>query len=166
MNLRSPRIIIFFFLIALFGIVSNAKSQIVQRTTGGTARDFQVRVTNSFGVRTSIEGTRNFQAQNNAIINLAPGSSIVDAFGDSSGNANASFVATPTGGNMNINGIQSVNSFTFAEGTQFQSQSSSIANPDPTIPIKGTSSSMGVHEMSLTIQSQQQQFGSSFSQSF
>ena len=157
---------IFLMLVSLPFLASSVNGQTIQRVSGTSARDFQVRVTNSFGVRTSINVTPNVRAQNSANVVLMPGSSISDSFGDSNGNANANFTVSPNGGNMNVNGIQSVNTFVFGEGTQFQSTTESVENPDPNYPIEGTASSMAVHELNLTIQNQQSQFGNSFSQSF
>ncbi len=42
----------------------------------------------------------------------------------------------------------------------------SIENPDPSKPIKGTASSMAVHELNIKVQQQQSAFTSSFSQNF
>ena len=42
----------------------------------------------------------------------------------------------------------------------------SIDKPDPTKPIKGTASSMAVHEFGIKIKNQQSQFSNSFTQSF
>ena len=141
-------------------------SQTINRLSGSSARDFQISVTNSFGVRTSIDANSNVKAKNSATINLLPGSQIDDAFGDSQGNASANFTISPSGGNMSINGIQSRNIFLFGEGTQFSSEMESIDKPDPTKPIKGTASSMAVHEFGIKIKNQQSQFSNSFTQSF
>ena len=67
---------------------------------------------------------------------------------------------------MTINGIQSRNTFLFGSGTQFTSDMQSIDNPDPSKPIKGTASSMAVHELNIKVQQQQSAFSSSFSQNF
>ena len=67
---------------------------------------------------------------------------------------------------MTINGIQSRNVFLFGEGTQFTSEMESVENPDPSKPIKGTASSMAVHDLNIKIQQQQSAFTSSFSQNF
>ena len=39
------------------GLFSSAHSQQLNRTSGSTGKDFQISVTNSFGVRTSIDAT-------------------------------------------------------------------------------------------------------------
>ena len=156
-------------LLATFsGALFNAKAsaQQMSRISGATGRDFQISITNSFGVRNSIDTNRNVRTQNSANVNLLPGSYIDDAFGDSQGNANANFTVTPSGGNMSINGIQSGNVFLFGEGTQFRSDMESIENPDPSKPIKGSASSMAVHDLNIKVQQQQSAFTSSFSQSF
>jgi len=153
-----------FFVDNMFPIKISA--QTINRLSGTSARDMQISVTNSFGVRTSIDANSNVKARNSASINLLPGSQIDDAFGDSQGNANANFTISPTGANMSINGIQSRNIFLFGQGTQFNSEMESIDNPDTTKPLKGTASSMAVHEFGVKIKSQQSQFSNSFSQSF
>ena len=155
---------IFCFLFA--GIFTKANGQQMNRISGSTGRDFQISVTNSFGVRTSIDANINVKARNNATVNLLPGSVIDDSFGDSQGNANANFTITPNGGNMGINGIQSRNTFLFGEGTQFQSTMESVDNPDPSLPVRGNASSMATHEFNVKVQSQNSAFSSSFSQSF
>ena len=145
---------------------TRAHAQQMNRISGASSRDFQVTVRNSFGVRNSIDANSNVRVKNNATINLLPGSYMDDAFGDSKGNANANFTVSPGGGNMTINGIQSRNVFLFGAGTQFTSEMESVENPDPTKPIKGTASSMAVHELNIEVQQQQSAFTSSFSQSF
>ena len=148
------------------GFFLKAHCQQANRISGSTGRDFQISVTNSFGVRTSIDANANVRARNDATVNLLPGSVIDDAFGDSSGNANANFTISPNGGNMGINGIQSRNTFLFGEGTQFNSTMESVDNPDPSLPVRGNASSMATHEFNVKVQSQDTAFSSSFSQSF
>ena len=143
-----------------------ASAQQMSRVSGTSGRDFQISITNSFGVRNSIDTNSNVRTKNSATVNLLPGSYIDDAFGDSKGNANANFTVTPGGGNMSINGIQSRNVFLFGEGTQFTSEMESVENPDPSKPIKGTASSMAVHDLNIKVQQQQSAFTSSFSQNF
>ena len=150
----------------VFSFGTTAAAQQMNRVAGASARDFQITVTNSFGVRNSIDTNSNVRTRNSATVNLLPGSYIDDAFGDSQGNANANFTVTPGGGNMSINGIQSRNVFLFGPGTQFTSEMESVENPDPSKPIKGTASSMAVHELNIKVQQQQSAFSSSFSQNF
>ena len=158
----------FILLIPIIGLFFSAKTsaQQMNRISGSSGRDFQITITNSFGVRNSIDTNSNVRTRNSATVNLLPGSYIDDAFGDSQGNANANFTVTPGGGNMTINGIQSRNVFLFGEGTQFTSEMESVENPDPSKPIKGTASSMAVHDLNIKVQQQQSAFTSSFSQSF
>ena len=164
---RNSRYLII-LLTAIIGLLFSGKSsaQQMNRTSGASGRDFQISITNSFGVRNTIDTNSNVRTRNSASVNLLPGSYIDDAFGDSKGNANANFTVTPSGGNMNINGIQSRNVFKFGEGTQFTSDMESIDNPDPSKPIKGTASSMAVHDLNIKVQQQQSAFSSSFSQNF
>ena len=156
------------FLATISGLLHGARAsaQQMNRISGTTGRDFQISITNSFGVRNTIDTNSNVRARNSANVNLLPGSYIDDAFGDSQGNANANFTVTPSGGNMSINGIQSRNVFLFGEGTQFNSEMESIENPDPSKPIKGSASSMAVHDLNIKVQQQQSAFTSSFSQNF
>jgi len=155
-------------LMPIIGLLFSAKTsaQQMNRISGASGRDFQITITNSFGVQNSINTNSNVRTRNSATVNLLPGSYIDDAFGDSQGNANANFTVTPGGGNMTINGIQSRNVFLFGAGTQFQSEMESIENPDPSKPIKGEASSMAVHNLNIKVQQQQSAFTSSFSQSF
>ena len=155
-------------LATIYGLIYSAEAfaQQMNRRSGSSGRDFQISITNSFGVRNTIDTNANVRTRNSARVNLLPGSYIDDAFGDSKGNANANFTVTPSGGNMNINGIQSRNVFKFGEGTQFTSDMESIDNPDPSKPIKGTASSMAVHDLNIKVQQQQSAFSSSFSQNF
>ena len=159
---------LFILLILFLGSLFSAKTlaQQMNRISGASGRDFQISITNSFGVRNTIDTNSNVRTQNSATVNLLPGSYIDDAFGDSQGNANANFTVTPSGGNMSINGIQSRNVFLFGQGTQFNSEMESVENPDPSKPIKGTASSMAVHDLNIKVQQQQSAFTSSFSQNF
>ena len=159
---------LFILLTIILGVLSSARAsaQQMNRISGASGRDFQISITNSFGVRNSIDTNSNVRTRNSATVNLMPGSYIDDAFGDSQGNANANFTVTPNGGNMTMNGIQSRNVFKFGEGTQFTSEMESINNPDPSQPIKGNASSMAVHDLNIKVQQQQSAFSSSFSQNF
>ena len=159
---------LFILLVTTFGLLCSAKTsaQQMNRISGASGRDFQISITNSFGVRNSIDTNSNVRTRNSATVNLMPGSYIDDSFGDSQGNANANFTVTPGGGNMTINGIQSRNVFLFGAGTQFNSEMESVESPDPSKPIKGTASSMAVHDLNIKVQQQQSAFTSSFSQNF
>ena len=159
---------LFILLTVSLGVLSSARAsaQQMNRISGASGRDFQISITNSFGVRNSIDTNSNVRTRNSATVNLMPGSYIDDSFGDSQGNANANFTVTPGGGNMTINGIQSRNVFLFGAGTQFQSEMESVENPDPSKPIKGEASSMAVHNLNIKVQQQQSAFTNSFSQSF
>ena len=165
---RQKNKLLYIFLLSTCSVLlssTRAHAQQMNRISGASSRDFQVTVRNSFGVRNSIDANSNVRVKNNATINLLPGSYMDDAFGDSKGNANANFTVSPGGGNMNINGIQSRNVFLFRAGTQFLGDGIS-GEPDPTKPIKGTASSMAVHELNIEVQQQQSAFTSSFSQNF
>jgi len=159
---------LFILLTVILGLLSSARAsaQQMNRISGASGRDFQISITNSFGVRNSIDTNSNVRTRNSATVNLMPGSYIDDSFGDSQGNANANFTVTPGGGNMTINGIQSRNVFLFGAGTQFNSEMESVESPDPSKPIKGTASSMAVHDLNIKVQQQQSAFTSSFSQNF
>ena len=166
MSSKRKSLILFLAANLLLFLSTGASAQQMNRVSGSSSKDFQITITNSFGVRNSIDTNSNVRTRNSATVNLLPGSYIDDAFGDSKGNANANFTVTPGGGNMSINGIQSRNVFLFGSGTQFTSEMESVENPDPSKPIKGTASSMAVHDLNIKVQQQQTAFTSSFSQNF
>ena len=166
MSSKRKTLILFLAANLLLLLSTGASAQQMNRVSGSSSNDFQITITNSFGVRNSIDTNSNVLTRNSATVNLLPGSYIDDAFGDSKGNANANFTVTPGGGNMSINGIQSRNVFLFGSGTQFTSEMESVENPDPSKPIKGTASSMAVHDLNIKVQQQQTAFTNSFSQNF
>lgn len=166
MSSKRKTLILFLAANLLLLLSTGASAQQMNRVSGSSSKDFQITITNSFGVRNSIDTNSNVRTSNSATVNLLPGSYIDDAFGDSKGNANANFTVTPGGGNMSINGIQSRNVFLFGSGTQFTSEMESVENPDPSKPIKGTASSMAVHDLNIKVQQQQTAFTNSFSQNF
>lgn len=166
MSSKRKTLILFLAANLLLLLSTGASAQQMNRVSGSSSKDFQITITNSFGVRNSIDTNSNVLTRNSATVNLLPGSYIDDAFGDSKGNANANFTVTPGGGNMSINGIQSRNVFLFGSGTQFTSEMESVENPDPSKPIKGTASSMAVHDLNIKVQQQQTAFTNSFSQNF
>ena len=166
MSSKRKTLILFLAANLLLLLSSSASAQQMNIVSGSSSKDFQITITNSFGVRNSIDTNSNVRTRNSATVNLLPGSYIDDAFGDSKGNANANFTVTPGGGNMSINGIQSRNVFLFGSGTQFTSEMESVENPDPSKPIKGTASSMAVHDLNIKVQQQQTAFTNSFSQNF
>ena len=101
---------------------------------------------------------------------MKPGSKITNKFGNESGDASATFIATPTGGNVDLKGITGENIFEFDEGTVLSSSVSSLTNStivedtsdsssnldtlsNSSILNKGSSSSFVVQDTSVTVES-------------
>ena len=141
-----------------------------RNTSTGTRNIFSYRIKSTIGTSTNTEASGNVTADANATLVLKPGSKITNKFGNQSGEASATFVATPTGGNVDLKGITGENIFEFDQGTVLSSSVSSLENStivedtsdtssdfdtlsNSSILNKGSSSSFVVQDTSVTVES-------------
>ena len=141
-----------------------------RNTSTGTRNTFSYRIKSTIGTSTNTEASGEVTADANATLVLKPGSKITNKFGNESGEASATFVATPTGGNVDLKGITGENIFEFDEGTVLSSSVSSLKNStiieetfdsssnidtlsNSSILNKGSSSSFVVQDTSVTVES-------------
>ena len=68
-----------------------------RNTSTGTRNTFSYRIKSTIGTSTNTEASGEVTADANATLVLKPGSKITNKFGNESGDASATFVATPTG---------------------------------------------------------------------
>lgn len=158
----------FYFL--FFGIFSfltqTALAQVTINTTDGTKSNFSYRIESSYGVRTTADASPNFRVENEAILKLKAGSFVTNQFGDDDKQTSAVFVATPTGGNVSLQGIAAKNLLLIDDGTYFRSTLKSVDSPDPSLPMQASASSLGVHSSSITVERGDTTFSQSFSSNF
>ena len=162
---------LFYILLVFFTINSNNKvfAQVgitELNTNQGSNRSFSYNIKSTIGTQTSAEATGNIQASTEAIINLKAGSIITNKFGDLNGNASATFVATPTGGNVDLKGITGENIFEFDTGTVFKSSLKTNSNLESAPLNRGSASSFAVQDTSVNVQSGFNTFSNSFQQTF
>ena len=169
-----------FFILKIFSLIGffilfnsplHAQLGVTERNSStGTRNIFSYRIKSTIGTSTNTEATEGVTADAKATLVLKPGSKITNKFGDESGDASATFVATPNGGNVDLKGITGENIFEFDEGTILSSSVSTI-NEDTVIEEslessgdldtlstssilnKGSSSSFVVQDTSVTVES-------------
>ena len=135
-------------------------------TNQGSNKTFSYNIKSTIGTQTSAEAVGNIQASTEAIIKLKPGSIITNKFGDQNGNASATFVATPNGGNVDLKGITGENIFEFDNGTIFKSSLNTNTALESAPLNRGSASSFAVQDTSVNVQSGFNTFSNTFQQTF
>ena len=150
----------------IFVIPSIGQTQTSTTTNGGTKNTFSYSVQSTYGVTTSANASANFKVENEAILKLKAGSFVTNKFGSDQDNASAVFTATPTGANVDLQGVSAKNLLLIDDGTFFRSTMKSVDNPDPTLSMQASSSAQAVHTSTIQVESGQSTFSQSFSTSF
>ena len=166
---RKTNIYIFLLLFLNISSVNRVSAQIgitEQNTNQGSNKTFSYNIKSTIGTQTSAEAVGNIEAKTEAIIKLKPGSIITNKFGDGNGNASATFIATPTGGNVDLKGITGENIFEFDEGTIFKSSLNTNTNLEAGKLNKGSASSFAIQDTSINVQSGFNTFSNTFEQTF
>ena len=132
------------------------------RTNSGNQSTFSYRVQTTYGTSTSAQVTGNMTADTEAVLKLKAGSKVTNKVGDVSGKTSAVFYATPNGGNVDLTGITSENSFLIDDGTFFRSKLSTIDNLNPNITSTGSASASATHTTSVIVEKS----GTSFQNTF
>jgi len=154
------------FIYILFQPPLLAQQQTNTSTNSGTRNTFSYTVQSTYGVKTSADASSNFKVENEAILKLKAGSFVTNKFGNDQDQAGAVFTATPTGANVDFNGISAKNLLLIDDGTYFRSSLTSVENPDPTLSNQASSSAVAVHTSSINVESGSSTFTQSFSTSF
>lgn len=136
------------------------------RRSTGMQNVFSYRITTTYGTSTSAQVNGNLRADTEATLKLKSGSIITNKMGDSGGNTSAVFIATPTGGNVDLKGITGENKFLLDDGTSFHSRLSTIDNPDPNITSSGNASATATHTTQVTVEKGFSTFENVFRQTF
>ena len=159
-----------FALNILFAICSTScRAQIagIERRFGtSNGNSFSYEINSTIGTRTSATVSGNLMADTDATLNLSKGSKITNKIGDDSGNASATFVATPNGANVSLTGITGENIFMIENGTQFKSSLTMKDDFDKSISSVGEASSFAVQNTRIQVQKNTSSFISSFQQAF
>lgn len=160
------RISVTIILLGFFSAPGLAQLQSSTTSNAGTRSTFSYTVQSSYGVRTSADASANFKVENEGILKLKSGSFVTNKFGDDSDRASAVFTATPTGANVDLQGIAAKNLLLLDDGTYFRSSLKSVDNPDPNLPMQASASALGVHQSSITIEKGDTTFTQTFTSSF
>jgi hypothetical protein len=161
-------VILFIIYVFFFDLHKNclAQSQTTTNTNAGSKNTFSYTVQSTYGVTTSANASANFKVENEAILKLKAGSFVTNKFGNDQDQANAVFTATPTGGNVDLQGISAKNLLLIDDGTYFHSTMKSVDNPDPTQSMQASATAQAVHTSTIQVESGQSTFSQSFSTSF
>lgn len=163
-----PRVLIPVILLGIFGIGESSYCQVQSMTSSniGTKNTFSYSIQSTYGVSTSANASANFQVDNEAILKLKAGSFVTNKFGNDQDQAAAVFTASPTGANVDLQGISAKNLLLIDDGTYFRSSMKSVANPDPTLPTQATASAQANHVSTISIENGQSSFTQTLSTSF
>ena len=136
--------------------------------TTGSKSTFSYSVQSTYGVTTSANSNPNFIVDNEAVLLLKQGSFVTNKFGDDSGNAKAVFIATPTGGGVDLQGITGKNLLLIEDGTMFRSSIRSVASEDfnPEYGGVASGSALATHTSTVLVERSETTFSQSFATSF
>ena len=170
MNIKACKksYLIFLYLVFnSFQLVSKAQIGGIEQRFGTSATNsFSYEINSTIGTQTSANVSGNLEANTEAILNLSKGSKISNKIGDDSGNASATFLATPNGANVNLSGITGENLFLIENGTKFQSSLKMKEDFDTSISSVGEASSFAVQNTRVQVQRSTSTLINSFQQSF
>ena len=135
-------------------------------TNSGSKNTFNFTIQSTYGVSTSANASPNFKVENEAILKLKSGSFVTNRFGNEDDSVSATFIATPTGANVNLEGIAAKNLLLIDDGTYFKSTLKSVDNPDPTLPMQATASATATHTSTIYIEKGESSFTQSLTSNF
>lgn len=175
--LRSRELSLAAILLIVFSILateSPSHSQITSNIGSGTTARTQITLSNTMGVYTQLDSSPNVQANLNSNLNIEPGSTIQDSFGQGDqGALKGTIRVTPTSANIDITGLTTKNNYIVGPGTNFSSEMKTLHGNDCTGACaqysgqtRGNSGVGMVHNMSLTVDQTTSSFSNSFSQNF
>lgn len=157
---------LFFLFCGLFSPIQILAQQ-TQNISTGTKESFSYSIQNTFGVTTSASGSSNLEINNEAVLKIKAGSTIQNSVGaKDDSEASIKYIATPTGGNIDLKNIEANNNYIIDEGTSFRSTMKTIANPDPNKSMTGNASASAVQTMTITVDRSSSTFFNSFSSNF
>ena len=136
--------------------------------TTGSKSTFSYSVQSTYGVTTSANSNPNFIVDNEAVLLLKQGSFVTNKFGDDSGNAKAVFIATPTGGGVDLQGVTGKNLLLIEDGTMFRSSIRSVESEDfnPEYGGVASGSALATHTSTVLVERAETTFSQSFATSF
>ena len=164
-------------LLALFGVLFAeipVHGQVTSNMgTGNTART-QITLSNTMGVYTQLDTSPNVQSSLQSNLNIEPGSTVQDSFGQGDQGALSGTISiTPTSANIDIKGLSAKNNYIIGPGTEFSSEMKSLHGNDCTGACaqyngqtRGNSGVGMIHNMSLTVDQTTSSFSNSFSQNY
>lgn len=175
--LRGKNLLAFASLFILFSALSTGRSghaQITSNMGSGTSARTQITLSNSMGVYTQLDTSPNVQTNLQSTLNVEPGSTIQDSFGQGDqGALSGTIVVTPTSANVDIKGLSAKNNYIIGPGTGFSSEMKSLHGNDCTGACaqyngqtRGNAGVGMIHNMSLTVDQTTSSFSNSFSQNF
>lgn len=158
------RTIIAIFVIMVSGSIAQAQTVSSSRSAG-TNQNFSYSVQSTIGTQVSGQQSGNIVVNSTAVLELTPGSLITNGIGGSGNGAGATFIATPSGGNVDLRGITANNVFQIQRG-EFRSTLETLSNPDPNLTSVGSGSALGVQTTTVTVNQGVSTFENTLQQAF
>ena len=145
---------------------SYAQVGIIESTGRSSSKSvFSYKITSTFSTQSTVEGT-NIIGDAKANVELAPGGYITNKIGDESGNAGATFDASPTGSTVQLQGVTGENLYLLEGGSTFTSNIETVDNPDPSKAVRGTARATAIQTTIVDVNYGSESFQSSFEQTF
>ena len=159
-----------FSIFSLFSIFSTpyslAQVGIIESTGRSSSKSvFSYKITSTFSTQSTVEGT-NVIGDAKANVTLAPGGYITNKIGDDSGNAGATFDASPNGSTVQLQGVTGENLYLLEGGSTFTINIETVENPDPSKAVRGTSRATAIQTTIVDVNYGSESFQSSFEQTF
>jgi len=152
--------------LVFMGTGYSAQAQTVSSSrSSGTNQNFSYSVQSTIGTQVSGQQSGNIIVNSTAVLELSPGSMITNGIGGSGNGAGATFIATPSGGNVDLMGITADNLF-MIQRAEFNSTLETVANPDPDLTSVGSSSAMAVQTTTVTVNQGVSTFENTLQQAF
>lgn len=153
-------------LLVLIAAGYSAQAQTVSSSrSAGTNQNFSYSVQSTIGTQVSGQQSGNIIVNSTAVLELSPGSMITNGIGGSGNGAGATFIATPSGGNVDLMGITADNLF-MIQRAEFNSTLETVANPDPDLTSVGSSSALAVQTTTVTVNQGVSTFENTLQQAF
>ena len=160
--------------ISTLSLVSPVYPQITSNIGTGNSARTQISLSNTMGVYTQVDTSPNVQTNLRASLNIEPGSTIQDSFGQGDQGALSGTISiTPTSANIDIKGLTTQNNYIIGPGTGFSSDMKTLHGNDCTGACaqhngqtRGNAGVGMIHNMSLTVDQTTSSFSNSFSQNF
>ena len=149
----------------LFSPTSYAQSTVRRNAAINNNKSLTLKIRHSLSAQSSATSSGNAKLKTEAVVNLAPGSTISSQIGSEDGIATVDFSAGENSGTLSATGIASKSNFVFDESTSMTSEIETLDDSSSEGAIVNASSNL-VQESTLDVTYQDAEALSTFQQAF